>query len=160
VKKGRTAGRALLSLPLEFASSFEQWDSVQTVNFQRGTAFSRVHGAARTIPDTKEYVAAMLQKAYGKRNRPEAYLGRSFTTYWSIRICRCSLPCSKLRVLRPWRRTRPSRDMAHFMWKGSLRRFPARALVFSPRPNSPPPVINADDSRTGQKGQWGLEQGR
>jgi len=49
-----------------FASSFDKWDSVQTVNFPRGHGILKGYmGLQPEDPDTREYVEAM-HNAYGK----------------------------------------------------------------------------------------------
>jgi len=92
-----------------FASSFEQWDSVQTVNFPRGHGILKGYmGLRPDDPDTKEYVAAMY-KAYGEK-QAEAYLGRSIHQRAGlIRTSPCTLPCSSCGCCVPWRPTKLSR---------------------------------------------------
>src|SRR5678810_1433656 len=58
-----------------FASSFEQWDSVQTINFPRGHGILKAYmGLRPQDPDTRAH-EAMLVAAYGAE-KTEEYLSR------------------------------------------------------------------------------------
>ncbi|MGE5116643.1 MAG: aromatic ring-hydroxylating oxygenase subunit alpha, partial [Betaproteobacteria bacterium] len=59
-----------------FASNFELWDSVQTINFPRGHGILKAYmGLRPQDPDTLEY-EALLRAAYGEA-KTEEYLSRS-----------------------------------------------------------------------------------
>ena len=63
-----------------FASSFDQWDQVQTVNFPHGHGILKAHmGLRPTYPDTVEY-ESLLKQAYGEA-KAEEYLSLA---NWSI----------------------------------------------------------------------------
>jgi phenylpropionate dioxygenase-like ring-hydroxylating dioxygenase large terminal subunit len=139
-----------------FASSFDQWDSVQTINFPRGHGILKGYmGLRPEDPDTLEYVAAMY-KAYG-RERAEEYLGRSIHHVLVYPYLSVQSPLQQMRVLRPLAPNRTLSEIWHFRLKGVSPAIYRRALWYFNLVNSPSTMINADDLENWTKGQWGLE---
>jgi phenylpropionate dioxygenase-like ring-hydroxylating dioxygenase large terminal subunit len=139
-----------------FASSFELWDSVQTVNFPRGHGILKGYmGLRPDDPDTKEYVAAMYQ-AYGEQ-KAEEYLGRSIHHVLIYPYLSVQSPLQQLRVLRPVAPNKTLSEIWHFRLKGVSQAIYRRALWYFNLVNSPATMINADDLENWTKGQWGLE---
>ena len=90
-----------------FASSFEQWDGVQTINFPRGHGILKAYmGLRPQDPDTLEY-EAVLKKAYGEA-KTEEYLSRSIHHVLVYPYLSVQSPLQQLRCLRPTRGTRRS----------------------------------------------------
>ena len=76
-----------------FASSFEQWDGVQTINFPRGHGILKAYmGLRPQDPDTLEYEAVLRRPT--ARRRPRSTCRAASTTCWSIPTSRCSRRCS------------------------------------------------------------------
>lgn len=139
-----------------FASSFDQWDSVQTVNFPRGHGILKGYmGLRPNDPDTQEYVAAMY-KAYGQE-RAEEYLGRSIHHVLIYPYLSVQSPLQQLRCLRPIAPNKTLSEIWHFRLKGVSDAIYRRALWYFNLVNSPATMINADDLENWTKGQWGLE---
>ena len=139
-----------------FASSFDQWDSVQSVNFPRGHGILKGYmGLRPEDPDTIEYVAAMYH-AYGEE-RAEEYLGRSIHHVLIYPYLSVQSPLQQLRVLRPVAPNRTVSEIWHFRLKGVAPAIYRRALWYFNLVNSPSTMINADDLENWTKGQWGLE---
>ena len=139
-----------------FASSFDQWDSVQSVNFPRGHGILKGYmGLRPEDPDTREYVAAMY-RAYGEE-RAEEYLGRSIHHVLIYPYLSVQSPLQQLRVLRPVAPNRTVSEIWHFRLKGVAPAIYRRALWYFNLVNSPSTMINADDLENWTKGQWGLE---
>jgi hypothetical protein len=139
-----------------FASSFDQWDSVQTVSFPRGHGILKGYmGLRPDDPDTKEYVAAMY-RAYGEK-RAEEYLGRSIHHVLVYPYLSVQSPLQQLRVLRPLAPNKTLSEIWHFRLKGVSQAIYRRALWYFNLVNSPATMINADDLENWTKGQWGLE---
>jgi phenylpropionate dioxygenase-like ring-hydroxylating dioxygenase large terminal subunit len=139
-----------------FASSFEQWDAVQTVNFPRGHGILKGYmGLRPDDPDTKEYVAAMY-RAYGEE-RAEQYLGRNIHHVLVYPYLSVQSPLQQLRCLRPLAPNKTLSEIWHFRLKGVSDAIYRRALWYFNLVNSPSTMINADDLENWSKGQWGLE---
>lgn len=139
-----------------FASSFDQWDSVQTVNFPRGHGILKGYmGLRPKDPDTQEYVAAMYQ-AYGEE-KAEEYLGRSIHHVLIYPYLSVQSPLQQLRCLRPIAPNKTLSEIWHFRLKGVSDAIYRRALWYFNLVNSPATMINADDLENWTKGQWGLE---
>ena len=139
-----------------FASPFQQWDSVQTLNFPRGHGILKGYmGLRPDDPDTKEYVAAM-HRAYGSE-QAEEYLGRSIHHVLIYPYLSVQSPLQQLRVLRPIAPNRTLSEIWHFRLKGVSPAIYRRALWYYNLVNSPSTMINADDLENWTKGQWGLE---
>jgi phenylpropionate dioxygenase-like ring-hydroxylating dioxygenase large terminal subunit len=139
-----------------FASSFDQWDSVQTINFPRGHGILKGYmGLRPDDSDTREYVAAM-HRAYGER-RAEEYLGRNLHHALIYPYLSVQPPLQQLRVLRPVAPNRTLSEIWHFRLKGVSQSIYRRALWYFNLVNSPATMINADDLENWTKGQWGLE---
>jgi phenylpropionate dioxygenase-like ring-hydroxylating dioxygenase large terminal subunit len=139
-----------------FASSFDQWDSVQTVNFPRGHGILKGYmGLRPDDPDTKEYADSMY-KAYG-RDRAEEYLGRSIHHVLIYPYLSVQSPLQQLRCLRPLAPNKTLSEIWHFRLKGVSQAIYRRSLWYFNLVNSPATMINADDLENWTKGQWGLE---
>jgi phenylpropionate dioxygenase-like ring-hydroxylating dioxygenase large terminal subunit len=139
-----------------FASSFDQWDSVQTVSFPRGHGILKGYmGLRPDDPDTKEYVASMY-RAYGEK-QAEEFLGRSIHHVLIYPYLSVQSPLQQLRVLRPLAPNRTLSEIWHFRLKGVSEAIYRRALWYFNLVNSPATMINADDLENWTKGQWGLE---
>jgi phenylpropionate dioxygenase-like ring-hydroxylating dioxygenase large terminal subunit len=139
-----------------FASSFDQWDSVQTVNFPRGHGILKGYmGLRPNDPDSLEYTRAM-HAAYGPE-RAEQYLGRSIHHVLIYPYLSVQSPLQQLRVLRPVAPNRTLSEIWHFRLKGVSPAIYRRSLWYFNLVNSPSTMINADDLENWTKGQWGLE---
>jgi phenylpropionate dioxygenase-like ring-hydroxylating dioxygenase large terminal subunit len=139
-----------------FASSFDQWDSVQTVNFPRGHGILKGYmGLRPNDPDTQEYTRAMYD-AYGPE-RAESYLGRSIHHVLIYPYLSVQSPLQQLRVLRPLAPNKTLSEIWHFRLKGVSPAIYRRSLWYFNLVNSPATMINADDLENWTKGQWGLE---
>ena len=100
-----------------FASSFDQWDSVQTVNFPRGHGILKGYmGLRPQDPDTQEYTQAMY-RAYGAE-RAEQYLGRSIHHVLIYPYLSVQSPLQQLRCLRPISPAKTLSEIWHFRLKG------------------------------------------
>jgi len=139
-----------------FASSFDQWDSVQTVNFPRGHGVLKAYmGLRPTDPDTLEY-EALMKRAYGEQ-RAEEYLSRSIHHVLVYPYLSVQSPLQQLRCLRPLGPGKTLSEIWHFRLKGAPEAIYRRALWYYNLVNSPATLINADDLENWTKGQWGLE---
>ena len=139
-----------------FASSFDQWDSVQTVNFPRGHGILKGYmGLRPDDPDTKAYVDAMY-RAYGKE-KAEEYLGRSIHHVLVYPYLSVQSPLQQLRCLRPLAPNKTLSEIWHFRLKGVPQAIYRRSLWYYNLVNSPATMVNADDLENWTKGQWGLE---
>jgi phenylpropionate dioxygenase-like ring-hydroxylating dioxygenase large terminal subunit len=139
-----------------FASSFDQWDSVQTVNFPRGHGILKGYmGLRPEDPDTQEYVAAMY-RGYGEQ-RAEEILGQNIHHVLVYPYLSVQSPLQQIRVLRPIAPNKTLSEIWHFRLKGVSPAIYRRALWYYNLVNSPATMINADDLENWAKGQWGLE---
>jgi phenylpropionate dioxygenase-like ring-hydroxylating dioxygenase large terminal subunit len=139
-----------------FASSFDQWDAVQTVSFPRGHGILKGYmGLRPDDPDTKEYVAAMYA-AYGEKTAEE-YLGRSIHHVLVYPYLSVQSALQQLRCLRPLAPNKTLSEIWHFRLKGVSPAIYRRSLWYYNLVNSPSTMINADDLENWTKGQWGLE---
>jgi phenylpropionate dioxygenase-like ring-hydroxylating dioxygenase large terminal subunit len=139
-----------------FASSFDQWDTVQTVNFPRGHGILKGYMGLRPDDrDTKDYVEAMY-RAYGEE-RAEQYLGRNIHHVLVYPYLSVQSPLQQLRCLRPLAPNRTLSEIWHFRLKGVSDAIYRRALWYFNLVNSPSTMINADDLENWSKGQRGLE---
>jgi len=139
-----------------FASSFDQWDAVQTVSFPRGHGILKGYmGLRPDDPDTNEYVAAMY-KAYGEKTAEE-YLGRSIHHVLIYPYLSVQSALQQLRCLRPLAPNKTLSEIWHFRLKGVSPAIYRRSLWYYNLVNSPSTMINADDLENWTKGQWGLE---
>jgi len=139
-----------------FASSFDQWDAVQTVNFPRGHGVLKAYmGLRPTDPDTLEYEALMRQ-AYGEA-KAEEYLSRSIHHVLVYPYLSVQSPLQQLRCLRPLAADRTLSEIWHFRLKGVPEAIYRRSLWYFNLVNSPATMVNADDLENWTKGQWGLE---
>jgi phenylpropionate dioxygenase-like ring-hydroxylating dioxygenase large terminal subunit len=139
-----------------FASSFEQWDQVQTLNFPHGHGILKAYmGLRPQDPDTRAY-EALLVKAYG-RKRTEEYLSRSIHHVLVYPYLSVQSPLQQLRCLRPLGPDRTLSEIWHFRLDGAPEAIYRRSLWYYNLVNSPATMINADDLENWTKGQWGLE---
>jgi phenylpropionate dioxygenase-like ring-hydroxylating dioxygenase large terminal subunit len=139
-----------------FASSFDQWDSVQTINFPRGHGILKAYmGLRPQDPDTKAY-EKLMEKAYGKE-KMEEYLSRSIHHVLVYPYLSVQSPLQQLRCLRPLGPNKTLSEIWHFRLKGAPEAIYRRSLWYYNLVNSPATMINADDLENWTKGQWGLE---
>jgi phenylpropionate dioxygenase-like ring-hydroxylating dioxygenase large terminal subunit len=139
-----------------FATSFDQWDSVQTVNFPRGHGILKAYmGLRPTDPDTVEY-ETLLKQAYGEQ-KAEEYLSRSIHHVLVYPYLSVQSPLQQLRCLRPIAPDKTLSEIWHFRLKGAPEAIYRRSLWYFNLVNSPATLINADDLENWTKGQWGLQ---
>ncbi|MBM3396506.1 MAG: hypothetical protein FJY37_18140, partial [Betaproteobacteria bacterium] len=139
-----------------FASPFEKWDSVQTVNFPRGHGILKGYmGLRPQDPDTKAY-EALMYKAYGQE-QAEVYLNRSIHHVLVYPYLSVQSPLQQLRCLRPIAPNKTLSEIWHFRLKGVPPAIYRRSLWYFNLVNSPATMINADDLENWSKGQLGLE---
>jgi phenylpropionate dioxygenase-like ring-hydroxylating dioxygenase large terminal subunit len=139
-----------------FASSFEKWDQVQTINFPRGHGLLKGYmGLRPEDPDTQQYVADMY-RAYGEQ-RAEEILGRSIHHVLVYPYLSVQSPLQQLRVLRPIAPNKTLSEIWHFRLRGVSDAIYRRSLWYFNLVNSPSTMVNADDLENWTKGQWGLE---
>jgi phenylpropionate dioxygenase-like ring-hydroxylating dioxygenase large terminal subunit len=138
-----------------FASSFEQWDSVQTINFPHGHGILKAYmGLRPRDPDTLEY-EALLKNAYGDA-KTEEYLSRSIHHVLVYPYLSVQSPLQQLRCLRPVGPDKTMSEIWHFRLKGAPEAIYRRSLWYYNLVNSPATMINADDLENWTKAQWGL----
>jgi phenylpropionate dioxygenase-like ring-hydroxylating dioxygenase large terminal subunit len=139
-----------------FASSFEKWDQVQTINFRHGHGILKGYmGLRPDDPDTKQYVADM-HRAYGEQ-KAEEFLGRSIHHVLVYPYLSVQSPLQQIRCLRPIAPNQTLSEIWHFRLKGVSDAIYRRSLWYFNLVNSPATMINADDLENWTKGQWGLE---
>ena len=139
-----------------FASSFEKWDSVQTVNYPQGHGILKAYmGLRPQDPDTLEY-EALLKQAHGEE-QAEAYLSRSIHHVLVYPYLSVQSPLQQLRCLRPLAPDKTLSEIWHFRLKGAPEAIYKRSLWYFNLVNSPATMINADDLENWTKGQWGLQ---
>ena len=138
-----------------FASSFEQWDAVQTINFPHGHGILKAYmGLRPQDPDTLEY-EALLKGAYGEA-KTEEFLSRSIHHVLVYPYLSVQSPLQQLRCLRPVAADKTMSEIWHFRLKGAPEAIYRRSLWYYNLVNSPATMINADDLENWSKGQWGL----
>ncbi|MFK7963930.1 MAG: aromatic ring-hydroxylating dioxygenase subunit alpha [Burkholderiaceae bacterium] len=139
-----------------FASSFEMWDSVQTVNMPRGHGILKAYmGLRPTDPDTLEY-EALMREAYGEE-KTEEYLSRSIHHVLVYPYLSVQSPLQQLRCLRPISPDKTLSEIWHFRLKGAPEAIYRRSMWYFNLVNSPATMINADDLENWTRGQRGLE---
>jgi phenylpropionate dioxygenase-like ring-hydroxylating dioxygenase large terminal subunit len=139
-----------------FASSFEQWDSVQTINYPQGHGILKAYmGLRPQDKDTLEH-EALLKKAYGE-DKAEEYLSRSIHHVLVYPYLSVQSPLQQLRCLRPISPDKTLSEIWHFRLKGAPEAIYRRSLWYYNLVNSPATMINADDLENWTKGQWGLQ---
>ena len=139
-----------------FASKFEQWDAVQTINFPRGHGILKAYmGLRPQDPDTRAHEALLVQ-AYGAE-QTEAYLSRGIHHVLVYPFLSVQSPLQQLRCLRPLGPGKTLSEIWHFRLKGAPEAIYRRALWYYNLVNSPATMVNADDLENWTKGQWGLE---
>jgi phenylpropionate dioxygenase-like ring-hydroxylating dioxygenase large terminal subunit len=139
-----------------FASKFEQWDAVQTLNFPRGHGILKAYmGLRPQDPDTRAH-EALLVEAYGAE-KTEEYLSRSIHHVLVYPYLSVQSPLQQLRCLRPLAPGKTLSEIWHFRLKGAPEAIYRRALWYYNLVNSPATMVNADDLENWTKGQWGLE---
>jgi len=156
VKKNQGSAPLYFHYLSTFASSFDQWDSVQTVNFPYGHGILKAYmGLRPTDPDTVEY-EGLLKKAYGEE-KAEEYLSRSIHHVLIYPYLSVQSPLQQLRCLRPIAPDKTLSEIWHFRLKGAPEAIYRRALWYFNLVNSPATMINADDLENWTRGQWGLQ---
>ena len=139
-----------------FASKFEQWDAVQTLNFPRGHGILKAYmGLRPQDPDTRAH-EAMLVQAYGP-DKTEEYLSRGIHHVLVYPYLSVQSPLQQLRCLRPISPSKTLSEIWHFRLKGAPEAIYRRSLWYYNLVNSPATMVNADDLENWTKGQWGLE---
>ena len=139
-----------------FASKFEQWDAVQTINFPHGHGILKAYmGLRPQDPDTRAH-EAMLVEAYGPE-RTEEYLSRGIHHVLVYPYLSVQSPLQQLRCLRPISPSKTLSEIWHFRLKGAPEAIYRRSLWYYNLVNSPATMVNADDLENWTKGQWGLE---
>jgi phenylpropionate dioxygenase-like ring-hydroxylating dioxygenase large terminal subunit len=139
-----------------FASKFEQWDAVQTINFPRGHGILKAYmGLRPQDPDTRAH-EAMLVEAYGP-DKTEEYLSRGIHHVLVYPYLSVQSPLQQLRCLRPISPSKTLSEIWHFRLKGAPEAIYRRSLWYYNLVNSPATMVNADDLENWTKGQWGLE---
>ena len=138
-----------------FASSFDQWDKVQTINFPQGHGILKAYmGLRPQDKDTLEH-EALLKAAYGEQ-KAEEYLSRSIHHVLVYPYLSVQSPLQQLRCLRPIAPDRTLSEIWHFRLVGAPEAIYRRSLWYYNLVNSPATMINADDLENWTKGQWGL----
>jgi phenylpropionate dioxygenase-like ring-hydroxylating dioxygenase large terminal subunit len=138
-----------------FASKFEQWDAVQTINFPRGHGILKAYmGLRPQDPDTRAH-EALLAEAYGA-DKAEEYLSRSIHHVLVYPYLSVQSPLQQLRCLRPLAPDKTLSEIWHFRLKGAPEAIYRRSLWYYNLVNSPATMVNADDLENWTKGQWGL----
>ena len=139
-----------------FASSFDQWDKVQTINFPHGHGILKAYmGLRPQDADTLEH-EAQLKAAYGEA-KAEEYLSRSIHHVLVYPYLSVQSPLQQLRCLRPISADKTLSEIWHFRLKGAPEAIYRRSLWYYNLVNSPATMINADDLENWTKGQWGLK---
>jgi len=139
-----------------FASSFEMWDSVQTVNMPKGHGILKAYmGLRPTDPDTLEY-EALMRDSYGAE-KTEEYLSRSIHHVLVYPYLSVQSPLQQLRCLRPVGPNKTVSEIWHFRLKGAPEAIYRRSMWYFNLVNSPATMINADDLENWSRGQRGLE---
>lgn len=139
-----------------FASPFDKWDSVQTINLPRGHGILQGYmGLRPTDPDTLEY-EALMEKAYGKE-KTEEFLSRSIHHVLVYPYLSVQSPLQQLRCLRPVAPDKTLSEIWHFRLKGVPDAIYRRSLWYYNLVNSPSTMVNADDLENWTRGQNGLK---
>jgi phenylpropionate dioxygenase-like ring-hydroxylating dioxygenase large terminal subunit len=139
-----------------FASKFEQWDAVQTINFPRGHGILKAYmGLRPQDPDTRAH-EAMLVEAYGPE-KTEQYLSRGIHHVLVYPYLSVQSPLQQLRCLRPLGPGKTLSEIWHFRLRGAPEAIYRRSLWYYNLVNSPATMVNADDLENWTKAQWGLE---
>ena len=139
-----------------FSSSFDKWDSVQTVNLPRGHGVLKGYmGLRPTDPDTLEH-EALLKNAYGEE-KAEEYLSRNIHHVLVYPYLSVQSPLQQLRCLRPVAPDKTLSEIWHFRLKGVPEAIYRRSMWYFNLVNSPATPINADDLENWTKAQWGLQ---
>ena len=97
-----------------FASTFEQWDNVQTINFPRGHGVLKAYMSCARKTRTRSPTRSCWRRRMAKR-RWKSTCRAAFTMCWCIRICRCSRRCSNCAACARLRRTKRSPRFGTFV---------------------------------------------
>ncbi len=139
-----------------FASNFEQWDQVQTINFRHGHGILKAYmGLRPKDPDTLEYEET-LRQSYGAE-KTEEHLSRSIHHVLVYPYLSVQSPLQQLRCLRPISADKTLSEIWHFRLKGAPEAIYRRSMQYFNLVNSPATMINADDLENWTKAQWGLQ---
>ena len=156
VKKEQGSAPLYLHYLSTFASSFSQWDSVQTINLPRGHGILQAYmGLRPTDPDTLEH-ETQLKQAYGEE-KAEEYLSRSIHHVLVYPYLSVQSPLQQLRCLRPIAADKTLSEIWHFRLKGAPEAIYRRSLWYYNLVNSPATMVNADDLENWTRGQHGLQ---
>ena len=98
-----------------FASSFDQWDSVQTVNFPRGHGILKGYMGLRPRGSRHAGIHEPRCTAPTAPNAPSNISAAAFITCSFTRIYRCSRPCSSCAACDPWHPARHCRRSGTFV---------------------------------------------
>lgn len=138
-----------------FASSFDKWDSVQTMNLPRGHGLLQAYmGLRPTDPDSLEYEARM-KAAYGEE-KSEEYLSRNIHHVLVYPYLSVQSPLQQLRCMRPIGPDKTLSEIWHFRLKGVPEAIYKRSLWYFNLVNSPSTMVNADDLENWGRAQRGL----
>lgn len=138
-----------------FASSFDLWDSVQTISLPRGHGLLKAYmGLRPTDPDTLEY-EGLMKAAYGDE-KTEEYLSRSIHHVLVYPYLSVQSPLQQLRCLRPLGPNKTLSEIWHFRLKGVPEAIYQRSLWYFNLVNSPATMVNADDLENWTRAQNGL----
>ncbi len=138
-----------------FASPFDKWDSVQTVNLPRGHGILQGYmGLRPTDPDSLAY-EELMNKAYGKE-QADKFLSRSIHHVLVYPYLSVQSPLQQLRCLRPIAPDKTLSEIWHFRLKGAPEAIYRRSLWYFNLVNSPATMVNADDLENWTRGQNGL----
>ena len=138
-----------------FASSFEKWDSVQTINLPHGHGLLQAYmGLRPTDPDSLAY-EKLMREAYGEE-KMEEYLSRSIHHVLVYPYLSVQSPLQQLRCLRPISPDKTLSEIWHFRLKGVPDAIYQRSLWYFNLVNSPATMVNADDLENWTRAQNGL----
>lgn len=138
-----------------FASSFEKWDSVQTINLPHGHGLLQAYmGLRPTDPDSLAY-EKLMREAYGEE-KMEEYLSRSIHHVLVYPYLSVQSPLQQLRCLRPISPDKTLSEIWHFRLKGVPDAIYQRSLWYFNLVNSPATMVNADDLENWTRAQHGL----
>jgi phenylpropionate dioxygenase-like ring-hydroxylating dioxygenase large terminal subunit len=156
VKKDKGSAPLYFHYLSAFASSFDQWDSVQTINLPRGHGILQAYmGLRPTDPDTLEH-ERLLKEAYGEA-KAEEYLSRGIHHVLVYPYLSVQSPLQQLRCLRPISADKTLSEIWHFRLKGAPEAIYRRSLWYYNLVNSPATMVIADDLENWTRGQRGLE---
>ena len=128
-----------------FASSFEQWDGVQTINFPHGHGILKAYMGLQAARPRHARVRGAAESRPTARRRPRSTSRAASTTCSSIPYLSVQSPLQQLRCLRPIAPDKTLSEIWHFRLKGAPEAIYRRSLWYYNLVNSPATMINADD---------------